>query len=129
MGASGGLFAALSRPARARPVDRRLVDFGLRAEHLLGFFDRLKGRLAMDTRCVGLVVAEYDGPNSPEGPEASSVAAKPHWALLVDYVPGRPSQDWSLQRGGAFMSGTGEPETIAANVCAMTAGSGAETAK
>jgi len=39
---------------------------------------------------------------------------------------GSLKQDWTLQRDGASMSGEGEPEAIAARICAIVTGSGAK---
>jgi hypothetical protein len=73
--------------------------------------------------------AEFDGPDSPVSPAESIAAAKPGLTLLVDYIPGRSKQSWTLQRGGALTSGEGEPELIAANICAIMFGSGSQLVK
>jgi hypothetical protein len=97
---------------------------------VLRFLDRLKAQLASDILCKGLVVAEYDGPNSQESPEASRVNTNAHSTLIVDYIPGALKQNWTLQRdGGSSMAGEGEPESIAASICAIMSGGGAEVTK
>ena len=65
------------------------------------------------------------------GPSGKA-SLKPFWSLMIDFVPGKPAQDWTIvhtidqhKQWTRIRKGEGKPDTIARAVCAAVNGTGA----
>jgi hypothetical protein len=92
---------------------------------VLQFFSQLAAQLASDTRCDGVQVGQYDGPNSATSSASANTMAKSHRTLIVDYTPGSPKQAWGLvSKGSRYME-----KEIAASICTIVSEGGARFVK
>ncbi|HLL26521.1 MAG TPA: hypothetical protein VKT73_02585 [Xanthobacteraceae bacterium] len=87
----------------------------------LDFEDRLATQLAVNPQCAGVFVAKYRGRNFDYAKTImDAMQRRPHWTLVIDYVPEQQTQSWWLRlEGGPHMQGEGELRAIAANVCSI----------
>jgi hypothetical protein len=79
---------------------------------------------ASDPSCHGVVVANYEGPDSAHSKSASIA----DWQLTLDFILGEPSQSWSMIRhvdssyntgSSSYNTGNGNPREIAHTICAV----------
>lgn len=82
------------------------------------FEAQLSTSFATDPSCRGVVLATFNGPVG----ESSSAASKAGWQLMLGFVVGEASQQWSMvHRTGDnhYTSGQGNPREIAHSICAV----------
>jgi hypothetical protein len=82
------------------------------------FEAQLGTSFATDPSCRGVVLATFNGPVG----QSSSAASKAGWQLMLDFVVGEVSQQWSMvHRTGDnhYTTGRGNPSEIAHSVCAV----------
>jgi hypothetical protein len=72
---------------------------------------------ARDPSCQGVVLANYQGPDSAP----SRVPSIADWQLTVDFISGEASQSWSMIRhvDRSYNTGNGNPGEIAHTICAV----------
>jgi hypothetical protein len=87
----------------------------------LDFEDRLATQLAVNPQCSGVFVVKYRGRNFDYAKTImDAMQRRPHWTLVIDYVPEQQSQLWWLRlESGPHTQGEGELREIAANVCSI----------
>jgi hypothetical protein len=82
------------------------------------FVTTLRQAMAQDRACAGVRVFNGAIDAAERTPDQDRLERGPYWSLAIDYVPGRPDQDWSLsQLGSAARSGHGWVVQIASDAC------------
>jgi len=97
------------------------------------FEEVIKSEFAKSTSCGGIVFARHGrAATEPPNPWALALINKPHWTLIVDYEPGKATQDWtlvgaSIEPQPSLVSGTGSAREIVRKVCTVVNGRGGKT--
>jgi hypothetical protein len=101
------------------------------AAEAMNFEDRLATQLAANRQCSGVFVAKYRGRNfDHDKTTMDALQKRPHWTLIIDYIPGQETQSWWLRlEGGPHTQGEGDPKEIAGNVCSILTERGAKILK
>ncbi len=101
------------------------------AAEALNFEDRLATQLTANRYCSGVFIAKYRGRNFDHDKTImDSLQTRPHWTLIIDYIPGHQTQSWWLRfEGGPHAQGEGDPKEIAGNVCSILTEWGAKILK
>ncbi len=101
------------------------------AAEALNFEDRLATQLAANLHCSGVFIAKYRGANFDHDKTImDAVQKRPHWTLIIDYIPGHQTQSWWLRlEGGPHTQGEGDPKEIAGNICSIVTERGAKILK
>jgi hypothetical protein len=101
------------------------------AAEALNFEDRLATQLAANPRCSGVFIAKYRGQNfDHDKTTMDALQKRPHWTLIIDYIPGHRTQSWWLRlERGPHTQGEGDPKEIAGKVCPMVTERGAKILK
>jgi hypothetical protein len=101
------------------------------AAEALNFEDRLATQLAANRECSGVFIAKYRGSNFDHDKTIMDALQKrPHWILVINYLPGRQTQSWWLRlEGGPHTEGEGDPKEIAGDVCSTLIERGAKILK
>jgi hypothetical protein len=101
------------------------------AVEAMNFEDRLATQLAANRQCSGVFIAKYRGRNFDyDKTIMDTLQKRPHWTLIIDYIPGQVTQLWWLRlEGGPHTQGEGDPKEIAGNVCSMVTERGAKILK
>jgi hypothetical protein len=91
------------------------------------FEDRLTTYLATDPQCKGVRIVRFNDPRGDNAAAGDAMRGR-YWMLFIDYMPGAAKQAWGLRgrTSSAFAKGEGDPQAIAAAVCAIATGKGAE---
>lgn len=81
------------------------------------FESHLVTSFASQSACSNVEVVS---PNGKTGLEA-------YWLLMIDYTPGKPSQNWKIVHSADFRTrqDEGDPDRIALTACAAVKGTGA----
>jgi hypothetical protein len=97
--------------------------------------NELLDALAENPRCGGVMVIrdahpKYDGGWSEANYDTRQ--KKPHWDLMLDYVPGKKTYGWMLfpknpggEFAGAMADGEGSTPVVAEQICIVVSGQGA----
>lgn len=120
-----GCSAVTACPEMMPRVEACVGDPALEARE---FETELATQLAADPRCKGVRFVTFNGPADSDK-AASDAMQGPHWSLLLDFKPGAREQPWNMVRSpdlSAFTKGVGDPNEIAAMVCAVVKERGAE---
>jgi hypothetical protein len=101
------------------------------AAEAMNFEDRLATQLAANRHCSGVFIAKYRGRNfDHDKTTMDALQKRPHWTLIIDYIPGQETQSWWLRlEGGPHTQGEGDQKEIAGNVCSIVTERGAKILK
>lgn len=94
------------------------------------FEDALVTELAANPYCKGVYVTRYAGPHAKEQP--TYAADRPRWSLSLNFIPGETRQTWEMlspKPGRQYTTGSGTPVEIAAKLCVIVTGQGAQQAR
>ena len=79
---------------------------------------QLSTAFATDPSCRGVVLSTFNGPTG----QSSSAASKAGWQLMLSFIEGEGSQQWSMvHRTGdnSYRTGQGNPSETAHSICAV----------
>ena len=85
---------------------------------LRDFEAQLSTAFVTDPSCRGVVLARFDGPVG----QSSDTASKAGWQLMLSFIEGEASQQWSMvHRTGdnSYRTGQGNPSETAHFICAV----------
>ncbi len=99
--------------------DRRTACLNPTAE-ANNYKTELETQFTIEAQCHGITFVPFGGPNTPFA-AASKAVVRPHWTLIIDFVPGHITQGWNLQTSvdsKTMFEGNGTLPQISRDVCA-----------
>jgi hypothetical protein len=93
------------------------------------FENDLVTQFAANAECSAVQFVNFRNPDEND-PAVSNAMKGPYWFLILDYKPGAPKQQWTMQRNPGFTStqGAGNPKEIAKRACFIANEQGAKLA-
>ena len=88
------------------------------------FQNELATRFVSDPSCNTIRYVIFEGPDVLPSEDLITSSAQPHWALIVNFIPGAGKQFWSLVHGLTVHQGEGTPREIATKACAIARAAG-----